>query len=67
MAKSGKSHLVFHKTCLPIVTMNDYRHFATGPYSRGAISTERFWQISAGPHLSSLGRIFRCDHYVGTQ
>ena len=35
MAKSGKSHLVFHKTCLPIVTMNDYRHFATGPYSRG--------------------------------
>ena len=36
MAKSGKSHLVFHKTRLPIVTMNDYRHFATGPYSRGA-------------------------------
>ena len=29
--------------------------------------TERFWQISVGPHLSSLGRIFRCDHDIGTQ
>ena len=29
--------------------------------------TERFFQISAGPHLSSLGRIFRCDHDIGTQ
>ena len=31
------------------------------------ISTERFWQIYAGPHLSSLGRIFRCGHDNGTQ
>ena len=29
------------------------------------IGTERFWQISAGPQLSSLGRIFRCDHDIG--
>ena len=31
------------------------------------IGTERFWQISVGPHLFSLGRIFRCDHDIGTQ
>ena len=37
MAKSWKSHLVFPKTRLPIVTMNDYRHFTPGPYSRGEI------------------------------
>ena len=31
------------------------------------IGTEWFWQISAGPHLSSLGRMFSCDHDIGTQ
>ena len=31
------------------------------------IGTERFWQISAGPHLSSLDHIFRCDPDIGTQ
>ena len=30
------------------------------------IGTDRFWRISAGPHLSSLGRICR-DYYIGTQ
>ena len=31
------------------------------------IGTERFWQISAGPHLSSPSHIFCCDHDIGTQ
>ena len=36
ITKSGKSYLIFPKSRLPILTMNDYRHFSTGPYSRGA-------------------------------
>ena len=32
------------------------------PVSCGSLfGTERFWQISAGPHLSALGCIFRCE------
>ena len=31
------------------------------------IGTERFWQISSGPHLSSPSHIFCCDHDIGTQ
>ena len=31
------------------------------------IGTERFWQISSGPHLTFRGRIFHCDHDIGTQ
>ena len=28
------------------------------------IGIERFWQIFAGPHLSSMGRIFRGDYDI---
>ena len=31
------------------------------------IGNERCRQISAGPQLSSLGRIPRCDHDIGIQ
>ena len=51
MAKSGKSLLVFHKTRLSIVTMNDYRHFATGPYSRGDIETSKHMRMDLAKEM----------------
>ena len=38
LSKSLYERLPTRITRLPIVTMNDYRHFATGPYSRGEIA-----------------------------
>ena len=35
-------------TRLPIVAMNDYRHFATGPYSRGESGHKWFYVVESG-------------------